>query len=118
MVLFTDQSLNPHLLVPVFRAITADWHQIGGHYITVPQARVRLFNVNYSDQNEITAAAAVYYSLYHYDPSWKELAVWLYRAGETEAVGMAKPHILTVIGMYIHLCAYHTLTLIKYYAVC
>ena len=68
-------------------------------YTTVPDARAALFREQFSDHNKVTAEAGKYYALYHHDPSWKDLSVGLYRAGETKAVEMAKPHVQTVSGM-------------------
>ena len=70
---------------------------VSGGYTIVPGARVALFHKKFSDQ--VTAKAGKYYALYHRDPSWKDLSANLYRAGETKAVEMAKPHVQTVSGM-------------------
>jgi hypothetical protein len=90
-----DPSLNPHLLIPVFTAISGDWGEIDD-YTTVPEARAALFREKFSDRDQVTAEAGKYYALYHRDPSWKTLSLWLCRAGETKAVGIAKPHVQTV----------------------
>ena len=71
----------------------------GGSYTTVPDARAALFREKFSDRDQVTAEAGKYYALYHEDPSWKDLSVGLYRAGETKAVEIAKPHVQTVSGM-------------------
>ena len=103
LVLSSDPSLNPHLLVPVFTAISGEWEDIrylGVSYTTVPQARAALFREKFSDGDQVRAEAGKYYALYHRDPSWKDLSLYLYRAGETKAVEIAKPHVQTVTGMY------------------
>ncbi|CAI8035157.1 hypothetical protein GBAR_LOCUS19750, partial [Geodia barretti] len=87
-----DPSLNPHLLIPVFTAISGDWGEIripGFHsgYSTVPNARDALFREKFSDRDQVTAEAGKYYALYRPYPSWKYLSRWLYRARETKAVG-------------------------------
>ncbi|CAI8010513.1 hypothetical protein GBAR_LOCUS6934 [Geodia barretti] len=91
-----DPSLNPHLLIPVFTAISGDWEKIDGN-TTVPDARAALFREKFSDRDQVTAEAGKYYALYHLDPSWKDLSLHLYAAGKTKAVGIAKPHVQTVI---------------------
>ena len=68
-------------------------------YTTVPEARAALFREKFRDRDQVTAEAGKYYALYHRNPSWKDLSRYLYRAGETKAVGIAKPHVQTVIGM-------------------
>ena len=98
LVLSSDPSLNPHLLVPVFTAISGEWEKIG--HITVPQARAALFREKFGDGDQVRAEAGKYYVLYKDDPSWKDLSVCLYRVGETKAVEIAKPHVQTVTGMY------------------
>ena len=98
LVLSSDPSLNPHLLIPVFTAISGDWGVIDV-YTTVPYARAALFREKFRDRDQVTAEAVKYYALYRYDPSWKDLSRWLYKAGETKAVGIAKPHVQTVTGM-------------------
>ena len=103
LVLSSDPSLNPHLLVPVFTAISGEWETIlssGYIYPTVPLARAALFREKFSDGDQVRAEAGKYYALYHRDPSWKYLSAHLYRVGETKAVGIAKPHVQTVTGMY------------------
>ncbi|CAI8035611.1 hypothetical protein GBAR_LOCUS19953, partial [Geodia barretti] len=90
-----DPSLNPHLLIPVFTAISGDWEDID-IYTTVPDARAAFFREKFSDRDQVTAEAGKYYALYCPYPSWKALSLWLYKAGETKAVGIAKPHIQTV----------------------
>ena len=67
---------------------------------TVPGARAALFREKFSDGDQVRAEAGKYYALYRPEPSWKSLSVYLYRAGETAAVGIAKPHVQTVTGMY------------------
>ena len=103
LLLSSDPSLNPHNLIPVFRAITGDWDKIDDSisgYTVVPPARAELFREKFSVRDQLTEAAATYYALYHEDPNWKELSRWLYRAGETMAVQIARPHIQTVTGTY------------------
>ena len=100
LLLSSDPSLNPHNLIPVFRAITGRWDTITYHTV-VPGARAELFREKFSVRDQLTEAAATYYALYHKDPNWKELSCGLYRAGETMAVQIARPHIQTVTGTYI-----------------
>ena len=104
--LTSDPSLIPQHLIPVFRAITGDWEVIGGYPI-VPRARAVLFREKFS-VHDLPTEAATYFALYHEDPSWKWLARRLYRAGETAAVELAKPHIQTVTGgcgyTYMYMC--------------
>ena len=99
LVLSSDPSLNPHLLVPVFTAISGEWEKID-IYTTVPQARAALFREKFGDGDQVRAEAGKYYALYYHSPSWKNLSLYLYRAGETKAVEIAKPHVQTVTGMY------------------
>ena len=66
-------------------------------YPIVPGARARLFRERFSVPDQRTEAGR-YYALYRHNPSWKELSVRLYRAGETEALQIARPHIQTVTG--------------------
>ena len=73
-----------------------------GGYTTVPDARAALFRKKFSDCDQVTAEAGKYYALYHRDPSWKVLSTYLYRAGETNAAALAKPHVQTVTGMLLH----------------
>ena len=101
LVLSSDPSLNPHLLVPVFTAISGEWGNIDDYsYIIVPPARADLFSEKFGDGDQVRAEAGKYYALYHIYPGWKYLSVHLYRAGETKAVEIAKPHVQTVTGMY------------------
>ena len=76
-------------------------------YIIVPDARAVLFREKFS-VHDLPTEAATYFALYHRDPSWKWLARGLYRAGETAAVQLAKPHIQTVTGgcgyTYMYMC--------------
>ena len=103
LVLSSDPSLNPHLLVPVFTAISGEWESIHAPgYTTVPLARAALFREKFSGRDQVRADAGKYYALYHRDPSWKELSLSLYSAGETKAVGITKPHVQTVTGMECH----------------
>ena len=101
--LFSDPSLNPNLLIPVFTTITGDWQKIGRlprtPYTTVPDARANVFRKKFGNLAQLTAEAGKYYSFYHHDPSWKDLSVALYRAGETKALEVAKPYVPTVTGI-------------------
>ena len=99
LVLSSDPSLNPHLLVPVFTALSGEWGEIS-NYRTVPEARADLFRKKFGDGDQVRAEAGKYYALYHPNPSWKDLSLYLYSAGETKAVEIAKPHVQTVTGMY------------------
>ena len=74
--------------------------EINNSYSTVLGARAALFREKFSDGDQVRAEAGKYYALYHPDPSWKGLSLNLYTAGETAAVGIAKPHVQTVTGMY------------------
>ena len=58
--------------------------------------------MKFSDRDQVTAEAGKYYALYHRDPSWKDLSRYLYRAGETKAAALAKPHVQTATGMLLH----------------
>ena len=69
---------------------------IGGYHI-VPGPRARLFCEKFSVPDDRTEAGR-YYALYYPNPNWKTLSVYLYRAGETEALQIARPHIQTVTG--------------------
>ena len=82
----------------MFQAITGDCGEIGG-YIIVPGARAKLIHETFSVHDQPTEAGK-YYALYHPDPNWKELSIRLYRAGETVAVDIARPHIQTVTGKH------------------
>ena len=105
--LFSDPSLDPHNVIPVFQALTGNWEEIdSGSLFTaitvVPRARAQLFRNKLSLADQPTEAGK-YYALYHPDASWKQLSVSLYRANETEALKMARPHIQTVTGTsYVH----------------
>ena len=68
-------------------------------YTTVPDAWAALFHKKFCDHGQVTAEAGKYYALYRHNPSWKALSLRLYKAGETKAVGFAKPHVQTVTGM-------------------
>ena len=100
--LSSDPSLTPHNLIPVFQALTGDWEKISG-YTIVPEARAQLFREKVSARDQLCSEAGIYYALYHHNPNWKELSLLLYRAGETEALQIARPHIQTVAGNYIHI---------------
>ena len=106
----------------MFLAITGVWQKIiqdtgpniyPSPYTTVPGPRAKLISEKFGDRKDQLTEAGKYYSLYHVDPSWKVLSCKLYRARETVAVDLAKPHIQTVTGMYsLHLYMYkHVCTL-------
>ena len=97
-MLSSDPSMTPHNVIPVFQALTGDWHEIGGYYI-VPPARAQLFREKLTTRDELTEAAGKYFALYHSIPSWKWLSECLYKGGETEALQIARPHIQTVRGI-------------------
>ena len=63
----------------------------------MPYARAQLFHERFSVPDQRTEAGR-YYALYHPNPNWKKLSVSLYRAGETEALQIARPQIQTVTG--------------------
>ena len=115
LLLSSDPSLNPHNLIPVFRAITKDWDKISdrrvSYHTVVPEARAALFREKFSVRDQLTEAAATYYALYRHNPNWKALSRNLYSAGETMAVQIARPHIQTVTGTYtvyvIHDCTHN-----------
>ena len=112
-VLSSDPSLNPHLLIPVFTAISGPWEEIQVYeesedvratiteigeeemtkkprpHTTVPFWRASRFLEKFSDRDKVRAEAAKYYALYHPDPSWSDLSLALTRAQETEAVERA-----------------------------
>ena len=90
-ILSSDPSFIPHHLSPVFQASTGD-------FSIVPYARVELFREKFS-VHDVPAEVAKYCALYYYDPSWKMISRHLYRAGETVAAQLAKPHIHTVTGI-------------------
>jgi hypothetical protein len=90
-----DPSLSPPNLIPVFQAITGCWEMIDSCR-TVPHARVTRFYNDEKGHYQLTAKAGKYFALYHHDPNWREFSVSLYQAGETKAVQIARPHILTV----------------------
>ena len=92
----SDPSLIPSHVIPVFQALTRGWEEIGDYPI-VQGAMAHLFRKRFSVPDQRTEAGR-YYALYHEDPSWKTLSVHLYRAGETEALQIARPHIQTVTG--------------------
>ena len=77
--------------------------------IVVPHARAKLIREKFSVHDQPTEAGK-YYALYYRDPNWKELSLSLYRAGETVAVDIARPHIQTVTGMnnIMFTCTTHT----------
>ena len=112
-VLSSDPSIIPHHLIPVFQAITKDWamigdpnvgssiiggYSIGGYYTTVPHARAELFRTKFSVSDQRTEAGK-YYALYHMNPNWKKLSLFLYSEGETLALDIARPYIQTVTGI-------------------
>ena len=107
-----DPSLNPHNVIPVFQALTGHWEVIGDYpnsLAVVPDARAQLFRERFSVPDQRTEAGR-YYALYDPDPSWKELSLNLYRAGETEALQLARPHIQAVTGTVLscfHVYIYH-----------
>ena len=70
-------------------------------YPIVPKARAKFFRERCSVRDQ-PARAGEYYALYHENPNWKEFSRRLYRAKETVAVMIARPHIQTVKGIYIH----------------
>ena len=120
LLLSSDPSINPHNLIPVFRAITGDWDEIiyntetvGGYYTVVPEARAELFCEKFSVRDQLTEAAATYYALYHHNPNWKELCHYLYRAGEIMAVQIARPHVQTVAGKY-SVMSVHIMYMLRY----
>ena len=98
--LSSDPSLTPHHLIPVFQALTGDWEKIS-RYRIVPRARAQLFREKFSARDQLCSEAGKYYALYHYGPNWKVLSRYLYSAGETEALQIARPHIQTVAGNYV-----------------
>ena len=61
-------------------------------------SRAQLFREKFSAHDQLCSEAGKYYAQYHYNPNWKELSHYLYRAGETEALQVARPHIQTVAG--------------------
>ena len=94
--------------MPVFQALTGDWEKIDDDTIVpytdnnyiVPRARAQLFREKFSARDQLCSEAGKYYALYHEDPNWKKLSRRLYRAGETEALQIARPHIQTVRGTF------------------
>ena len=85
--------------MPVFKAITGHWEKITDRINSplVPPSRARLIREKFNAVDQLREAAH-YYALYSEDPSWKELCVSLYRARETAALQIARPHLQTVRG--------------------
>ena len=94
----SDQSIVPSNTIPVFQAIAGDWDEIYPDYTIVPRARAQLFHDKFHDHNSLAAEAGIYYACCHPEPNWKTLSLHLYKAGETQAVEMAKHHIQSVAG--------------------
>ena len=120
MLLFfsTDPTLTPPHTIPVFEAITRDWHQIGNDtkQIIVPDARAAVIRQQFSDPLDQRRRGGEYYALYCPWASWKGLSLNLYRAGETKAVQLTRPHLQTVRGNYTALQVWwHTLHVIGYH---
>ena len=65
----------------------------------IPHSRVALFHEKCSDHDEVNAEAMKYWALYHPIPTWRVLAVSLYKAEETKAAQMARRHVYAVTGM-------------------
>ena len=65
----------------------------------LPDARVALFHEKFGDSGQVSAEAGKYCALYHPNPTWRELAVSLYRDGETKAAQKARYHVHVVTGM-------------------
>ena len=88
--------------MPVFNAITGDWENItdGIDFRIFPPTRARLIREKFNTQDQLREAAH-YFALYHHNPSWKDLCVGLYAAGETAALQIARPHLQTVRGTCI-----------------
>ena len=109
MLLFfsSDPTFTPPHTIPVFEAITRDWHQIGNDsmkQIIVPDARVDVICQQFSDPLDQRRRGGEYYTLYYPGANWKKLSVALYKAGETKAVQLTRPHLLTVRGIITLLC--------------
>ena len=88
--------------MPVFKAITGDWGEITDidsvpNRPLFPAARARLIREKFNAVDQLWEAAH-YYVLYSDGASWKHLCVSLYRAKETAAVQIARPHLQTVRG--------------------
>ena len=121
MLLFfsSDPTITPLHTIPVFEAITRDWHQIGNDgvkHIIVEDARAAVICQQFSDPLDQRRRGGEYYALYSPWASWKELSVALYRAGETKAVQLTRPHLQTVRGNYTALQVWlHTLHVIDYH---
>ena len=65
-----------------------------------PPTRARLIREKFNAVDQLREAAH-YYALYsedHYGASWKRLCLSLYRARETAALQIARPHLQTVRG--------------------
>ena len=67
--------------------------------LLLPDARVALFREKFSDPGQFNAEAGKYWALYDPLPTWRRLALSLYRAGETKAAQMARHHVHVVTGM-------------------
>ena len=96
-MLFLDPSFHPHNVIPVFQALTGDWKKIAGYDI-VPDGRAQQFRKRFSIYTDQLTEAGRYYTLYHHNPNWKKLSRCLYRAGETEALQIARSHIQNLTG--------------------
>ena len=95
--------------MPVFKAITGDWENITDSSSSminrplipavpiVPAVRAHLIREKFNAVDQLREAAH-YYALYSYGTSWKGLCVSLYRARETAALQIARPHLQTVRG--------------------
>ena len=92
--------MTPPHTIPVFEAIVSeDWHDISRIYI-VPPNRAAVIRQQFSDPLDQRRRGGEYYTLYRPDVSWKQLSVTLYKAGETKAVQLTRPHLQTVRGNY------------------
>ena len=105
MLLFfsSDPTITRPHTIPVFEAITRDWNEIVGDgrgIYTVPHDRAAVIRQQFSDPLDQRRRAGEYYALYSPWASWKQLSVNLYRAGETKAVQLTRPHLQTVRGNY------------------
>ena len=71
-----------------------------GDYIFIPPARASFYEEHFNVRDQ-RREAAHYYALYSYDASWKHLCIGLYRASETAALQIARPHLQTVRGTVV-----------------
>ena len=115
--------------MPVFKAITGHWETIRNDLPLVPAARAQLIKDKFNAVDQLREAAH-YYALYASNPGWKELCVSLYRARETAAMQIARPHLQTLRGtcsmcnvtyIYVdrrHIILYNFHVVLRFFTLC